>query len=76
MMYSKGTRAIKICIILLPILFMGCWPLSITKTLDCYMDVDSCAYMYMIEHNWNSYKIISQDENKNKVKIRFNNKGR
>ena len=61
----------KILIVVLSLLFLNCWPLTFTKTIDCYMnDADACAKMEMIKSNCSGYEIVKIRKD-NKVKVKF-----
>lgn len=59
---------------LLPLilLFLNCSILPVrTMTVDCYIDSESCARIEMIKRNYEKYKILEEDKENHKIKIRL-----
>ena len=55
----------KILIISSLLLFLNCgWPFYRTKTIDCYMDPETCARTEMIRNNYVDYEVISYENSK------------
>ena len=61
----------KFLILIIP-LFISCWPLSTVRTIECYVDPDTCAQTELKRSTWyKSYKIVKVDPDKNRIKARL-----